>query len=100
MQDIRAWYAKMESYLLSQNFVHCKSDPNVYMLRTTESLLLLVLYVDDLLITDCLTSMIVVVKRILHEKFLMIDIGLLHFFLGLEISQDASGIKLSQAKYA
>jgi hypothetical protein len=30
----------------------------------------------------------------------MKDIGTLHFFLGLEISQDASGIKLSQAKYA
>jgi hypothetical protein len=28
------------------------------------------------------------------------DMGLLHFFLGLKISQDASGIKLSQAKYA
>jgi hypothetical protein len=26
--------------------------------------------------------------------------GLLHFFLGLEISQDASGIKLSHTKYA
>jgi hypothetical protein len=49
-QALRAWYAKMESYLLSQNFVHCKSDPNVYMLRTNDSLLLLVLYVDDLLI--------------------------------------------------
>eukprot|EP00253_Pinus_taeda_P036158 PITA_36158 len=30
----------------------------------------------------------------------MTDIGPLHFFLGLEISQDAIGIKLSQAKYA
>jgi hypothetical protein len=28
-QALRAWYAKMDSYLLSQNFVHCKSDPNV-----------------------------------------------------------------------
>jgi hypothetical protein len=26
--------------------------------------------------------------------------GLLHFFLGLEISQDSSGIKISQDKYA
>jgi hypothetical protein len=42
-QALRAWYAKMDSYLLSQNFVHCKLDPNVYMLRTTVSLLLLVL---------------------------------------------------------
>jgi hypothetical protein len=89
-QAPRAWYAKMDSYLLSQNFVHCKSDPNVYMLRTDDSLLLLVLYVDDLLITSCSTSTIVVVKRILHDRFLMTDMGPLHFFLGLEISQDAS----------
>jgi hypothetical protein len=90
----------MDSYMLSQNFVHFKSDPNVYMLRTTDSLLLLVLYVDYLLITGCSTSTIVVAKRILHDMFLMMNMGPLHLFLGLAISQDASGIKLSQAKYA
>jgi hypothetical protein len=70
------------------------------MLRMNDSLLLLVLYVDDLLITGCSTSMIVVVKMILHDKFLMMNMGLLHVFLGLKINQDALGIKLSQAKYA
>jgi hypothetical protein len=70
------------------------------MLRTADSLLLLVLYVDDLLITGCLTSTIVAVKRILHDRFLMMDMGLLHFFLGIKICQDALGIKLSQDKYA
>jgi hypothetical protein len=99
-QAPREWYTKMNSYLLSQNFVHCKLDLNVYMLRMPDSLLLLVLYVDDLLITGCSTSMIVAVKRILHDRFLMTDMFLLHFFLGLEISQDASSIKLSQDKYA
>ena len=99
-QAPRAWYSKMDSYLLSQNLVRCKSDPNVYMLRTTDSLLLLVMYVDDLLITGWSTSTIAAVKRILHDKFLMKDMGPLHFFLGLNISQDASGIKLYQAKYA
>ena len=94
-QTLRAWYANMDSYLLSYNFVRCKLDPNVYMLRTIDSLLLLVLYVDVLLITECSTSMITTIKRILHDKFFMMDMGLLHFFLGLEISQDASGIKLS-----
>jgi hypothetical protein len=70
------------------------------MLRMVDSLLLLVLYVDDLLIIGFLTSTIVAIKRILHDRLLMMDMGLLHFFLGLEIKQDASGIKLSQAKYA
>jgi hypothetical protein len=90
----------VESYLLSQKFVCCKSNPNVYILRTNDSLLLLVLYVDDLLITDYLNSTIVAVKRILRDRFLMMDMGPLHFFLGLEISEDALGIKISQAKYA
>jgi hypothetical protein len=69
------------------------------MLRTDDSLLLLVLYVDDLMIIDCSTSSIFVVKRILNDRFLMTNMGPLHFFLGIDISQDASGIKLSQAKY-
>jgi hypothetical protein len=95
-----AWYAKMDSYLLSQNCVHCKLEPNLYILRTVDSLLLLVLYVDDLLIMGCSTSAFAAIKRILHDRFLMTDTGPLYFFLGLEISQDASCIKLSQAKYA
>jgi hypothetical protein len=70
------------------------------MLRMNDSLLLLVLYVDYLFITGCSTSTITVVNRILHDMFLMMEMGLLHFFLGLDISQDALGIKLSQAKYA
>jgi hypothetical protein len=70
------------------------------MLRTADSILLLVLYVDDLLITSCSTSVIVAIKRIIHDRFLMMDMGPLHFFLGLDISQDALGIKMSQAKYA
>jgi hypothetical protein len=96
----RAWYAKMDSYMFSQNFVHCKSKPNVYMLRMVDSLLLLVLYVDDLLITGCSTSTIAAIKRILHDRFLMKNMGPLQFFPGLEIIQDASCIKLSQSKYA
>jgi hypothetical protein len=86
-QAPRASYAKMESYLLSQNFVSCKSEPNVYILKTTSSLLFLVLYVDDLLITGCSTSTIAAVKWILHDRFLMTNMGPLHFFLGLEINQ-------------
>jgi hypothetical protein len=96
----RACNDKMESYMFSQNFVHCKSGPNFYMLRTTDSLLLLVLYVNDLLIISFSTSAIVAVKRILHDRFLMMYMDPLHLFLGFEINWDESGIKLSQAKYA
>ena len=69
-------------------------------LRTTDSLLILVLYVDDILITDNSILVIVLVKGILHEMFSMMEMGPLHLFIGLEIIQDASGINLSQDKFA
>jgi len=69
------------------------------MLRTTNSVIILVLYVDYLLITGSFASTIGLVKYILHDRFSMMDMGPLHFFIGLEISQDASGIKISQVNY-
>jgi hypothetical protein len=56
--------------------------------------------VEYILIIDNSDSTIASVKGILHDMFLMMDMGPLHFFLVLEISQDALGINLSQAKYA
>jgi hypothetical protein len=85
-QAPRSWYAKMDSYLLSHDFVRCKSESNVYMLRTTNSVMILVLYVDDLLITPISASAISLVKYILHDRFSMTNMGPPHFFLGLEIS--------------
>jgi len=70
------------------------------MLITSESLLILVIYVDNLLITRSLASVIVVVKDIMHDRFPMMGMGPLHYFLGLNISQGALGIKLSHTKYA
>jgi hypothetical protein len=69
------------------------------MMRKKYSLLLIVLYVDDLLITGSSTSSIVVVKTALHDRFSMTDMGLLHYFLGLEINQNDSRINMYQSKY-
>ena len=76
----------MDSYILSRGFLRCRSDPNVYMIRNTNSLLLVVLYVDDLLITGSSASSITAVKTALHDMFSMTDMGLLHYFLSLEIN--------------
>ena len=47
-QAPRAWYAKMDSFLLSQNFERCKSDPNVYLKKNEGNFFIIVLYFDDL----------------------------------------------------
>jgi hypothetical protein len=60
---------------------------------------ILLLYVDDLfltgeenLITDC--------KKKLVAEFEMKDLGLMHYFLGLEVWQSPEKIFLNQGKYA
>jgi len=61
-------------------------------------MLILVLYVDDLFITGA-TSLIDGCKRDLASEFDMKDIGLMHYFLGLEVWQEDGHIFLGQGKY-
>jgi len=62
--------------------------------------LIILIYVDDLLITSSLNFSIVEIKTALHKWFSMTDMGLLNLFLGLEINQSGSGFTISQPKYA
>ena len=61
---------------------------------------LLLLYVDDMIITGDDLQDIFYFKSFLKQNFDMKDLGLLSFFLGLEISYDQFGYYLSQVKYA
>lgn len=90
----------MDSFQLSIGLIRCKSDRNVYFLQHDDSLLLIVLYLDDLLITGNLTSVIDSEKAAMHDRFSMTNLGLLHYFLGLEVSQFTSRINMEKYKYA
>jgi hypothetical protein len=72
-QEPTTSYEKMDSYLLSQGFIHCKYDTNVYMLKNIDFVLIIVLYVDELLIIGSSVSTIIVVNTSLHGNFSMID---------------------------
>ena len=62
-------------------------------------MLIIVLYVDDLiLIGDEL--LIHSFKANIEKEFEMKDLGLLHYFLGLEIWQRSGGLFVSQGKYS
>jgi hypothetical protein len=91
----------MDSFLLSIGFIRCKSDLNVYFLQHDDSLFLILLYVYDLLMTRNLTSVINSAKSTLHDRFSMTNLGLLHYFLGLEVSIGIlhGRIKMEQSKY-
>ena len=50
-QTPRAWYGKMDGFLMSLGFSKSVVDPNLYYHIVADKCLILVLYVDDLLLT-------------------------------------------------
>jgi len=58
------------------------------------------LYVDDLIFMDNNNEMIEEFKGIMRREFEMTDLGLMKFFLGLEVSQEKTSIFVSQETYA
>lgn len=58
------------------------------------------LYVDDIIYMGSRESIVAEFKDCMMKNFEMSDLGLLHYFLGLEVKQGIDGIFLSQRKYA
>ena len=83
-----AWYAKIDSFLLSQNFSTHKYDPNVYVkMIHASSIIIIIFYVDEILMTGISMKDISSLKDALNHDFSITDLGLLNQFLGLDISQ-------------
>jgi len=62
--------------------------------------LTVVLYVDDLIFMGNDESLVEELKEAMKEEVEMIELGLLRFFLGIEVQQHEQGIFISQSKYA
>ncbi|XP_039040651.1 uncharacterized mitochondrial protein AtMg00810-like [Hibiscus syriacus] len=61
---------------------------------------MVLVYVDDLLLTGNDLSMIEELKVVLHHNFKINDLGVLKYFLGFEVLRSNGGILLTQRKYA
>ena len=96
-QAPRLWFKDIDTYLQSIGFKHSSADPNLFTHTTMQVILLL--YVDDILIASITTEALETVKRLLHEKYKMVDLGPASQFLGLKIRQTPTAIHLSQARY-
>ena len=95
-----AWYAKMDSFLITTRFSRCHSDPNFYTKKVRIHLIILVLYVYDLILIGSDSKLLNHVKTILKKKFERTNLGYLHYFLGLQVLEIKEGIFISYSKHA
>ena len=81
-------------------YIASSYDSALFLLRTDKCTILLLLYVDDIIITGDDLSGIQELKDFLSQQFEMKDLGHLSYFLGLEITHSTDGLYITQAKYA
>ena len=99
-QAPRAWYSKLNESLLKLGFQRSASEHAVYLRGKGDRRLVVGMYVDDLVITGASNVDIDTFKAEMQATFKMSDLGLLHYYLGLEVSQTEAGITVSQSAYA
>eukprot|EP00253_Pinus_taeda_P026207 PITA_26207 len=98
-QEPRDWYTKIDNYLTGLGFTKSEADPNLYHIVVEGKLLIIVLYVDDLILTGD-KKLIKSCKEDFAREFEMEDLGLMHYFLSMEVWQGDGELFVSQGKYA
>jgi hypothetical protein len=94
----RAWYERMDNFLMGFGFTKSKADPNIYYKVEDGIPVILLLYVDDLFLTRE-ENPIIESKRNLATEFEMKYLSIMHYFLGLEVWKRQNDIFLNQGKY-
>ncbi|MCH82526.1 retrovirus-related Pol polyprotein from transposon TNT 1-94 [Trifolium medium] len=99
-QAPRAWFNRLKSALLLYGFTASKCDPSLFMMRTSTVHMMVLVYVDDIVITGSSTSHIQQLISKLNDEFAIKQLGSLDYFLGIEVfHMDNGAVLLSQAKY-
>lgn len=99
-QAPRAWYSKLNSFLVEIGFERCPYEHGVYTKRENGEVLIIAVYVDDLLVTGSNITVIEKFKKQMNSRFEMSDLGKLTYYLGIEVQQKEGYIELKQAGYA
>ena len=94
-----AWFHKLKEALHTWGFISSKSDTSLFIYKHSDNFLLLLVYVDDLLITSNNAPLIQTLIRDLQNRFSLKDLDLMKDFLGFEVLRTTNGFHLTQSKY-
>ncbi|KAI3684116.1 hypothetical protein L6452_33335 [Arctium lappa] len=99
-QAPRAWNSRLDKCLKGLKFERCGLEHAVYTRKESGNLLIVGIYVDDMIVTGNCDRNVKHFKEQMSREFEMSDLGLLSYYLGIEVSQHEDGISLKQTAYA
>ena len=98
-QSPHAWFGNFSQAVETFGMKKSKSDHSVFYKNFSSGIILLLVYVDDIVITKSDCKGILSLKSFLHSQFYIKDLGMLKYFLGVKVMRSKQGILLSQHKY-
>lgn len=98
-QAPRAWNNTLRSTLISWGFVNARFDTSLFIYLNAKDIVLLLVYVDDVVVTGNNSLLIDRFIKSLDGRFALKDLGTLSYFLGIQVHYLPNGILLNQKKY-
>lgn len=98
-QAPKCWNDSIDNFLKENNFVQCPSDTCIYTKIVLDSISIIAVYVDDLVIASKSIDEIDKIKVLLSSRYKMKDLGAMSYFLGVNVSQGNGKIFIGQSAY-
>ncbi|KAD7479992.1 hypothetical protein E3N88_03128 [Mikania micrantha] len=98
-QASRNWYKKFTLALIEIGFKQTQMDHSLFIYKDGDVCVTALIYVDDVIIAGNNIEKIQKTKNYLHAKFSIKDLGVLKYFLGIEVTRTRKGLVLTQRKY-
>lgn len=99
-QAPRAWYSKVAQYFIFCGFKVANSDYSLFVKLESRMHLLVLLYVDDMIVTGDDEAEISRLMKDLATRFETKNLSEIGCFLGLEVEKSDQGYFISQSRYA
>ncbi len=97
----KRWYICFADAMKELDFTQCDLEPCIFVWKNDDKFVLLLLYVDDILITGNNERQVKILTDLLKQKFRMTELGEVRKFLGLQIERDIVNktLTIHQTKY-
>ncbi|KAL4340022.1 hypothetical protein GQ457_08G034200 [Hibiscus cannabinus] len=99
-QASRQWFHAFYQVVMKFGFTQSHSDHSLFIKGSGDSMVVLLVYVDDIILAGKDPKLLADVRTFLQQHFKLKDLGTLKYFLGFEVARNQTGISLSQRQYA
>ncbi|RHN82782.1 putative RNA-directed DNA polymerase [Medicago truncatula] len=99
-QAPRQWFERLTTALIQFGFQASKCDPSLFTYAKQKQVVYLLVYVDDIIISGSSPSLVSALVKQLDSGFSLKQLGLLEYFLGIEVKHlPNNSLLLTQSKY-